>query len=79
MKLFHLFAFTKELVFGWSASVTRLNLFLYVFLDGSHFFKEPAGIVSHALKAFCRGCILLELEMITFLPIIVVPINFSLE
>ena len=31
MKLFHLLAFTKELVFGWSTSVTRFNLFLYVF------------------------------------------------
>ena len=28
MKLFHLFGFTKELVFGLSASVTRLSLFL---------------------------------------------------
>ena len=27
MKLFHLLDFTKELVFGWSTSVTRLNLF----------------------------------------------------
>ena len=31
MKLFHLFGFPKELVFGSSISVTRLNLFLYVF------------------------------------------------
>ena len=39
MKLFHLLGFTKELVFGLSASVTRLNLFFVYFLDGSHFFK----------------------------------------
>ena len=32
--------------------------------------KEAAGIVCHAFEAFSRGCILLELEMISF-PIIV--------
>ena len=42
------------------------------FLDGSRFFKEPAGISCYAFEAFSRGCILLELEMISFLPIIVV-------
>ena len=31
MKLFYLLGFTKELVFGSSTSVTRLNLFLCVF------------------------------------------------
>ena len=31
MKLFHLLGFPKELVFGSSVSVTKLNLFLYVF------------------------------------------------
>ena len=31
MKLFHFLGFTKELVFGSSTPVTRLNLFLYVF------------------------------------------------
>ena len=37
------------------------------FLDGSRFFKEPAGIVCHAFEAYSRGwCILLELEMISF-------------
>ena len=33
-------------------------------------FKEPAGTVCHSFEAFSRGCILLELEMISFLPII---------
>ena len=59
MKLFHILGFTKELVFGSSTSVTRLNLFL-CFLDGSRFFKEPAGIACYAFEAFSRGCILLE-------------------
>ena len=49
MKLFHLLGFTIELVFGSSSSVTRLNLFFGCLLDGSHFFKEPAGIVCHFL------------------------------
>ena len=31
MKLFHLLGFTKELVFGLSTSVTRVNLSLCVF------------------------------------------------
>ena len=73
MKLFHLLGFTKELAFGcgWSASVTRLNLFLHV-SGGSHFLnKEPAGIVCRTFEAISRGGILLELEMISFLPIIV--------
>ena len=48
MKLFHLLRFTKELIFGSSTSVTRLNSFF----DGSHFFKEQAGIVCHAFEAF---------------------------
>ena len=33
-------------------------------------FKEPAGTVCHSFEAFIRDCILLELEMISFLPII---------
>ena len=33
-------------------------------------FKEPAGTVCHSFEAFSRGCILLELEMISFLSII---------
>ena len=32
--------------------------------------KEPVGTVCHAFEAFSRGYILLELEMIGFLPII---------
>ena len=60
MKLFHFLGFTKKLVFGLSTSVTRLSLFL----DGSHFFKEPAGIVCHAFEAFSRGCVLIELKTI---------------
>ena len=55
MKLFHLLGFNKELVFSSSTSVTRLNLFFVCFMDGSHFFKEPAGIVCHAFEAFSRG------------------------
>ena len=62
LKLFHLLGFTKELVFGLSTSAIRLNLFLQCFIDGSCFFKEPAGIVYHAFKAFSRGYILLELK-----------------
>ena len=31
-------------------------------------FNEPARILSHAFEAFSRGFILLELEMISFLP-----------
>ena len=71
MKLFHLLGLTKELVFGSSTSVNRLNLFLCVFLDGSRFFKEPAGIDCYAFEAFSRGFILLEYEMIRFFPIFV--------
>ena len=33
-------------------------------------FKEPAGTVCHSFEAFSRGCIFLELEIISFLPII---------
>ena len=66
MKLFHLLGFTKELVFGSSTSVTRLNLFFVCFIDGSRFFKEPAGIVCHAFEAFSRGCILSELKITIF-------------
>ena len=58
--MFHLLGFTKELVFGSSTSVTRLNLFLSVFLDRSRFFKEPAGIASYVFEAVSRGCILQE-------------------
>ena len=45
-------------------------MFFVCVLDGSHSLKEPAGIVHHAFKVFSRGCILLELEMISFLPIV---------
>ena len=33
-------------------------------------FKEPAGVVCHSFEAFSIGCILLESEMISFLPMI---------
>ena len=69
MKLCHLLGFTKELVFGSSTSVTRLNLSLCVFLGISHFFKESAGTACYAFETFSRGCILSEKEMISFLPI----------
>ena len=42
-----------------------------MFLRWFSVFKEPTGIVSHAFEAFSRDCILLELEMISILPIIV--------
>ena len=71
MKLFHLLGFTKKLVFGSSASATRLNMFYVCFLDGPHFFKEPAGIVCHAFEAYSRVYILLELPVICFLPVII--------
>ena len=32
-------------------------------------FKQPAGAVCHSFEVFSRGCILLELEMVSFLPI----------
>ena len=44
MKCFHLLGFTKELGFGSSTSATSLNLFFVYFIDGYHFFKEPAGM-----------------------------------
>ena len=59
--------FHYRAIFGSSTSATRLNLFFGCFLDGSHVFKEPAGIVYHAFEAFSRDCISLELEMISFL------------
>ena len=31
-------------------------------------FKKSTGTVCHAFEAFTRGCILLDLEMISFLP-----------
>ena len=71
MKLFHLLDFVKELVFG-SSTCYETSFVFVCFLDGSRFFKEPAGIVCHAFEVFSSGCILLELEMITFRPIIVV-------
>ena len=71
MKLFHLLGFAKELVFAGQLLLLDLICFC-MFLDGSRFFKESTGIVCHAFEAFSRGCILLELEMISFLPIIVV-------
>ena len=33
-------------------------------------FEKPAGTVCHSFEAFSRGCILLDLEMISFHPII---------
>ena len=47
-----------------------------IFLDGSHFHKEPPEIVCHAFETFSRGCILLELEMIKFSYNRFLPINF---
>ena len=32
--------------------------------------KESTGTVCHSFEAFSRGCLLLELEMISFLPVI---------
>ena len=52
MKLLHLLGFTKELVFGFSTSVTRFNLFFVCFSMVLAFFKEPAGIVCHTFVAF---------------------------
>ena len=72
MKLFHLLGFTKELFFAGQLLFQGLICFFLCFLDGSRFFEEPAEIVCHTFEAFSRGCILLELEMISFLPIIVV-------
>ena len=69
MRLLHILGFTKELVLGSSTSVPILNLFFLCFLVGYRFLKNQE-IVCHALEAFSRGCILLELEMISF-PIIV--------
>ena len=75
MKLFHLLGFTKELGFGSSTSVIRLNLFFVRFVDGSRFFNEPAGIVYHAFEAFSKSCILVELKNYNCF----LRINFSLE
>ena len=47
--------FTRELDFGLSASVSRLNLFFGYLLVSSRFFKEPAGIACYAFDAFSRG------------------------
>ena len=71
MKLFHVLGFTKELTFGASNSVTTLKFVLVCCIDGSRFFKEPVGIVYYAYEALSRGCFLLELKMISFLPMIV--------
>ena len=60
--------FTRELVFGLSASVTKLNLFFGCFLDSSSSFKKPTGIVCYDFEPFSRGSILLKLEMVSFLP-----------
>ena len=60
MKLFYHLGFTKELVFGSSTFATRLNLFFVCFLDGSHFFLEPTGIVCPAFEEFSTECILLD-------------------
>lgn len=51
-------------------SVTRLILFFVCFLDGSLFFEKLAEIVCYAFESFIRGCILLEVEVVSFLPII---------
>ena len=51
MKLLHLLGFTKGLVFVCQLLLLDLVFFL-MFLDGSHFFKEPVGIVCHAFAAF---------------------------
>ena len=68
MNLFHLFGFTF-LVFGSSTSATRLIFFIGCFLDGSCFFKKPAEILCQLFQGFSGGCILSELEMISFLPV----------
>ena len=57
-----------SVVFSSPTSVIPLNLFFGCFLDGFCFLKEPAGTVCHGFEAFSRGCILLELEMISFYP-----------
>ena len=57
MKLFHLLSFTKELDFGSSTAVTRLNLFLR-FLNDSRLFREPAGTACYVFEAFSKGCII---------------------
>ena len=71
IKLSHLLNITIELVFGSTTYVTKPNLFFGCFLDGSRFFKEPAGIVCHAFEAISRGSIFLEFEILRFLPIMV--------
>ena len=55
MKLFHLLGFTKELVFHLSSSVTRFNLLLVCFLDGSRFFKKPVGILCRTFNSTWAG------------------------
>ena len=70
LKLFHFLCFIVKLVFGLSTSVTKLYLFFENCLGGFRFFNEPAGKVCHASEALSRGFVLLELEMILFLPII---------
>ena len=64
MKLFHLLDFTAEVGLARQFLLLDLNCFL----DGSRFLKEPVGLVCHAFEAFSRSCILLGLEMISFLP-----------
>ena len=49
--------------------VTRLILFWGWFLNGSGF-KGIAGSVCHIFETFRRGSILLELKLISFLPIV---------
>ena len=68
MNLFHLFGFTF-LVFGSSTAVTRLIFFIRCFLVVLAFFKKPAEILCQLFQAFSGGCILSELEMISFLPV----------
>ena len=54
MKLFQLIGFTQELVFGWSTSVTGLNLFLCVFLIGFCFLRKnqehPVTLLKHLVE-----------------------------
>ena len=52
MKLLHLLGFTKRLVFVCQLLLLDFIFFFLMFLDGSHFFKKPVGIVCHAFAAF---------------------------
>ena len=63
MSLWSCFTFSVSVL----TTVTRHNMLFLCFWDGSRFFKGPAGIVFQAFEAFRWVCILLELEMISFL------------